>query len=85
MQSTFFFKVHNRALENGDLEAAAREKETLENKQREFRKQFKSKKESEWWTPKWFQPCKNRATGEDDWQFTGGFWDGDFTKSPNIF
>ena len=41
-----------RALENGDLEVAAKQKEALENKQREFRKPFKGKKESEWWTPR---------------------------------
>lgn len=74
-----------RALEEGDLEVAAKQKDFLENKQREYRKQFNKKKENEWWTPKWFEPCKNPATNEDDWRFKGGFWDGDFSKSPEIF
>ena len=87
----FFFIYHKlhkflfRALEDGDLELAAKQKDLLENKQREYRKPFKNKKESDWWTPRWFEPCKNPATNEDDWRFTGGFWDGDFSKSPHIF
>jgi hypothetical protein len=43
-----------RALEDGDLDLAASKKEYLENKQRDFRKEFKNKKEAEWWSPKWF-------------------------------
>jgi len=74
-----------RALENGELDLAAQQKEMLENKQREFRKPFKGKKESEWWTPRWFSPSKHSATGDDDWSFSGGFFDGDFSKSPSIF
>jgi len=74
-----------RALEDGDLDLAAQKKEYLENKQREFRKPFKGKKESEWWTPKWFAPSKHPITNEDDWSYTGGFWSGDFSRSPQIF
>lgn len=74
-----------RALEEGDLILAADRKDYLENKQRDFRKEFKNKKEADWWTPKWFVPCKNPATGEDDWRSTGQFWAGDFTQSPRIF
>lgn len=74
-----------RALEEGDLDLAAKQKDFLENKQREYRKPFKNKKECEWWTPRWFEPCKNPATNEDDWRFKGGFWDGDFSNSPQIF
>lgn len=42
-----------RALEEGQLDLAAAEKERLENKQRDYRKPFKSKKEQEWWTPRY--------------------------------
>ena len=64
-----------RALEEGDLDKAATEKERLENKQREYRKPFKkSKSESEWWTPRWFMPAKNEHTKEDDWVFLGDYW-----------
>jgi len=74
-----------RALEEGDLDLAAQKKEYLENKQREFRKPFKNKKESDWWAAKWFTQSKNPHTNEDDWRHTGGFWSGDFSKSPQIF
>ena len=74
-----------RALENGELDLAAKEKEALENKQREFRKPYKGKKESEWWSPRWFEPSKHSATGEEDWAYKGDFWKGDFSKSPQIF
>jgi len=74
-----------RALEDGDLDLAALKKEYLENKQREFRKPYKGKKESDWWTPKWFSQSKHPATNEDDWTYTGGFWSGDFSRSPPIF
>ena len=64
-----------RAMENGDLEKAAQEKDRLENKQREYRKPYKScKKESEWWTPKWFMPSRNEFSREDDWTFLGDYW-----------
>ena len=52
-----------RALEEGDLEAAAMAKEKLENKQREARKPFKNKKENEWWSPRWFVREKHPDTG----------------------
>jgi len=74
-----------RALEEGDLDLASAQKARLEDKQREFRKEFKNKKESEWWTPRWFTQCKNSQTGEDSWRTTGDFWAGDFSKSPQIF
>jgi len=64
-----------RGLENGDLTLAASEKERLENKQREYRKPFKNKKENEWWTPRWFIPIKNEFTKEDDWKYVGGYWE----------
>lgn len=68
-----------RALENGDLDKAVQEKERLENKQREYRKPYKNcKKESEWWTPKWFMPGKNEHTKEEDWLFCDNYWE----KSP---
>ena len=74
-----------RALEIGELDVAASEKERLENKQRDYRKPFKNKKESEWWTPTWFRPAKNALTKEDDWVYTGGYWERKFDKVPDIF
>lgn len=75
-----------RALENGELDQAAEEKDRLEIKQREYRKQFKGKKESEWWTPIWFEPIKNAFTKEDDWAYKGGYWEGkERNQVPDIF
>lgn len=74
-----------RHLENGELEEAAKEKERLENKQREYRKPFKKQPESEWWTPKWFAPDKNPHTNEDDWIFLGGYFERNFKDVPDIF
>jgi hypothetical protein len=54
-----------RALEDGDLDLAASQKEYLENKQRDFRKEFKNKKETEWWSPKWFTQV-NRLHAKSD-------------------
>ena len=58
-----------RALENGDLDLAAKEKDSLENKQRDFRKPFKGKKEQDWWSPRWFEPSKHKVTGDECWKF----------------
>jgi hypothetical protein len=74
-----------RALENGQLDTAASEKERLENKQREYRKPFKNKKEHEWWSPRWFLNVKNEHTQESDWKFVGGFWERKFDSVPDIF
>eukprot|EP00095_Tigriopus_kingsejongensis_P001648 snap_masked-scaffold801_size95070-processed-gene-0.4 protein:Tk01648 transcript:snap_masked-scaffold801_size95070-processed-gene-0.4-mRNA-1 annotation:"oxysterol-binding protein 2" len=65
-----------RALEIGELDQASTEKERLEEKQREFRKQYKNKKESDWWSPRWFEPAKHPQTDEDTWAFKGGYWEG---------
>ena len=53
----------SRALEEGNLELAAESKELLENKQREARKPYKNKKESDWWRASWFQSAKHPRTG----------------------
>ena len=74
-----------RALENGDLNVASSEKERLENKQREYRKPFKGKKESEWWKPRWFGLAKNPVTKEEDWEFGGKYWDRNYSEVPDIF
>ena len=77
-----------RALEEGELDLAAAQKERLENKQREYRKPFKGKKsESEWWTPRWFMPVKNEFTKEDDWKYLGEYWEqkGSYKNIPDIY
>ncbi len=74
-----------RALELGDLERASQEKERLENKQREYRKPFKNKKENEWWTPIWFTAVRNEKSKDLDWKFKGDYWQRKFDKVPDIF
>jgi len=74
-----------RALEEGDLEAAAMAKEKLENKQREARKPFKNKKENEWWSPRWFVREKHPDTGDEIWKSNGKFWSGEYDHSLDIF
>ena len=72
------------------MATAASEKERLENKQREYRKPFKNKKESDWWNPRWFIPIKNEFTKEEDWKYVGGYWENkgrtkDDDDIPSIF
>ncbi|RWS09473.1 oxysterol-binding protein-related protein 1-like protein [Dinothrombium tinctorium] len=72
-----------RALEEGDLEKAANLKHLLEEKQRETRKMRKKRKEE--WHPMWFKRGKNTCTNEDDWIFTGKYWERNYSDCPNIF
>jgi len=74
-----------RALEIGAFEMAASEKARLEDKQREYRKPYKGKKEQDWWAARWFQPIKNEHTREDDWKYVGGYWDRKYADTPDIF
>ncbi|KAL4655458.1 oxysterol-binding protein-related protein 2-like [Arapaima gigas] len=72
-----------RAMENGDMEMASREKERLEEKQRAARKE-RAKEEQEWST-RWFQPGTNPHTGTQDWIYTGGYFDRKYTDCPDIY
>lgn len=71
-----------RALENGDLEAATREKIRLEEKQRSARKE---RQKNERWIPRWFKEDINPYTGQMDWLFTGTYWNRDWKMCPDIF
>ena len=65
---------------------AGKEKERLENKQREFRKPYGKKSESDWWNPRWFMKFKNEYSKEDDWKYVGGYWDQkEYKNIPDIF
>ncbi|CAG0922773.1 unnamed protein product, partial [Notodromas monacha] len=63
-----------RKLEEGKLDEAAAEKHRLEEKQRESRKARKKLKNKVEWKPRWFSQGKNPATGSEDWNYTGDFW-----------
>nr|XP_024214050.1 oxysterol-binding protein-related protein 1-like [Halyomorpha halys] len=72
-----------RKLENGDLDGAAAEKTRLEEKQRDARKARKGKKNE--WKPRWFCQGTNPYTQQEDWLYTGGYWDRNFGPDPQIF
>ncbi|KAG8225809.1 hypothetical protein J437_LFUL005616 [Ladona fulva] len=73
-----------RKLELGDIDGAAAEKNRLEEKQREARKSRKSKKTADW-APRWFCLGTNPYTKQEDWLYSGGYWDRNFTDIPDIF
>jgi len=61
------FRSDKRALEEGDLELAGKEKNRLEEKQRAARKAMEARALQ--WTPRWF----NRAE-DGSWVYRGGYW-----------
>ncbi|XP_068736521.1 oxysterol-binding protein-related protein 1-like [Montipora capricornis] len=71
-----------RALENGDLDGATREKIRLEEKQRAAKKE---RSKSDRWIPRWFKEDINPYTGQLDWIFTNTYWNRDWKGCPDIF
>ncbi|KAL3891290.1 hypothetical protein ACJMK2_003552 [Sinanodonta woodiana] len=72
-----------RKLEEGNIDAAAEEKNRLEEKQRTVRKDRKKHKDE--WSPVWFQFGINPVTQKEDWMFTGEYWRRNWSKCPEIF
>uniref|UniRef100_A0A8C7ZEG4 Oxysterol-binding protein n=1 Tax=Oryzias sinensis TaxID=183150 RepID=A0A8C7ZEG4_9TELE len=72
-----------RAMENGDMELASAEKERLEEKQRAARRE--RSEEDETWSTRWFQLGVNPHTGAEDWFYTGGYFDRNYSDCPNIY
>ncbi|XP_016333161.1 oxysterol-binding protein-related protein 2-like isoform X1 [Sinocyclocheilus anshuiensis] len=72
-----------RAMENGNMDEASREKERLEEKQRAARKELA--KDGEEWSTRWFQLGTNPYTGSQDWLYTGGYFDRKYTDCPDIY
>ncbi|KAB5546451.1 hypothetical protein PHYPO_G00072160 [Pangasianodon hypophthalmus] len=72
-----------RAMENGDMDEASREKERLEEKQRAARKD--RAKDNEEWSTRWFELGTNPYTGSQDWLYTGGYFDRKYTDCPDIY
>ena len=76
------FRPDQRALENGDLSLAEKEKSRLENKQR----QNKGKVQ-----PQFFKEAKDEATGEKIFQYQteNGYWKrrerGKWQEMPELF
>ncbi|KAI1290445.1 Oxysterol-binding protein-related protein 1 [Halotydeus destructor] len=72
-----------RFLEEGQIDLAATEKNRLEEKQREARKLRKQNKED--WTPLWFSLKPNPHIKQNLWSYNGGYWNRDFSSSPDLF
>lgn len=75
-----------RKLEQGDIDGAAIEKTRLEEKQREANKIRKNKKSGkEEWTPSWFKTEINPYTKQEDWIYTGKYWNRQYPETTEIF
>ncbi|XP_051784876.1 oxysterol-binding protein-related protein 1 isoform X2 [Erpetoichthys calabaricus] len=72
-----------RAMENGNIDLASEEKKRLEEKQRAARKN-RSKSDEEWKT-RWFQMGVNPHNGSQDWLYTSGYWDRNYSQLPDIY
>ncbi|XP_076134921.1 oxysterol-binding protein-related protein 1 isoform X2 [Alosa pseudoharengus] len=78
-----------RAMENGDIDLASEEKKRLEEKQRAARKK-RSQTNEEWKTnpalgPRWFHQGPNPHNGAQDWIFSSGYWDRNYSQLPDIY
>uniref|UniRef100_A0AAY4DSL7 Oxysterol-binding protein n=1 Tax=Denticeps clupeoides TaxID=299321 RepID=A0AAY4DSL7_9TELE len=72
-----------RAMENGDMDKASKEKERLEEKQRAARKD--RARDEEDWSTRWFNSGTNLYTGSQDWLYNGGYFDRNYTDCPDIY
>uniref|UniRef100_A0A1A8HRJ2 Oxysterol-binding protein n=1 Tax=Nothobranchius kuhntae TaxID=321403 RepID=A0A1A8HRJ2_NOTKU len=77
------FRPDIRAMENGNIDEASREKERLEEKQRAARKE-RAKRDEEWRT-RWFQKGTNPYTNSEEWIYTGGYFDRNYQNLPDIY
>ncbi|KAM6939160.1 oxysterol-binding protein-related protein 1 [Lycodopsis pacificus] len=74
-----------RAMENGDIDLASEEKKRLEEKQRAARKNRSKSDSTEEWKTRWFQQGQNPHTSSQDWLFSRGYWDRNYSQLPNIY
>ncbi|KIX92060.1 uncharacterized protein Z520_12214 [Fonsecaea multimorphosa CBS 102226] len=76
-----------RAMEDGEYDFAATEKNRVEEKQRAARRQRESAGEE--WKPKWFEKKVDPTTGETYWEHNGLYWkkraEGDWSVCDDIF
>lgn len=61
-----------RAMEDGEYDFAATEKNRVEEKQRAARRRREAKGEE--FVPRWFTKSRSKETGEEYWQFNGEYW-----------
>jgi hypothetical protein len=62
-----------RAMEDGEYDFAATEKNRLEEAQRSRRREREARGEE--FKPAWFTKTKSEITGDDFWQFNGKYWE----------
>ncbi|ORY60594.1 Oxysterol-binding protein-domain-containing protein [Pseudomassariella vexata] len=67
------YRPDQRAMEDGEYDTAAAEKDRLENDQRKRRRV--REEHGEHFTPAWFEKAKCPTTGEEYWKFTGKYWE----------
>ncbi|XP_061095920.1 oxysterol-binding protein-related protein 1 isoform X2 [Conger conger] len=72
-----------RAMENGDIDLASEEKKRLEEKQRAARK-IRAKSDEEWKT-RWFHQGLNPHLNSQDWLYSNGYWDRNYSELPDIY
>ncbi|KAJ3598841.1 hypothetical protein NHX12_032805 [Muraenolepis orangiensis] len=78
-----------RAMERGDIDLASEEKNRLEEKQRNARKnRSKTDEDSKARTPalapRWFHQGQNPFISSQDWLFSGGYWDRNYTPLQHV-
>ncbi|KAJ4504172.1 hypothetical protein HRR83_008580 [Exophiala dermatitidis] len=61
-----------RAMEDGEYDFAATEKNRVEEKQRAARRRREAAGEE--WRPKWFEKKTHPVTGEPYWEYNGQYW-----------
>jgi oxysterol-binding protein 1 len=61
-----------RAMEDGEYDFAATEKNRVEEKQRATRR--RREQAGEHFVPRWFEKAKCEITGESYWKFSGEYW-----------
>ncbi|KAF4527966.1 hypothetical protein B566_EDAN014958 [Ephemera danica] len=74
-----------RKLEEGDIDGAAAEKNRLEEKQRDARKDRKASGKNGELAPRWFCQGTNPYTKQQDWLYSGGYWDRNYSDISDIF
>ncbi|XP_055739446.1 oxysterol-binding protein-related protein 1-like [Salvelinus fontinalis] len=72
-----------RAMEKGDIDLASEEKKRVEEKQRLARKN-RSKSTEEWKT-RWFHQGSNPHIKAQDWLYSNGYWERNYSLLPDIY
>ncbi|CAL1535146.1 unnamed protein product [Lymnaea stagnalis] len=75
------FRPDIRNMEEGKIDQSAEEKNRVEEKQREARKE--RKKKSKDWHPRWF--TLKKIGGREDWVFNPVYWDRNWNECADIF